>query len=113
MHLIICSTEYEGLFKNGGLGDAIFGLANAFARRDDVEITVILPNYKKLNDNGFKEIGEFEIKNKNMTINADINKLKGKFLYKKLRGVNVYLIENDYYLVLSTNCQNLKTLIYT
>ena len=37
MHLIIGTTEYEGLFKNGGLGDAIFGLANAFAKRDDFE----------------------------------------------------------------------------
>ena len=97
MHLIIGTTEYEGLFKNGGLGDAIFGLANAFAKRDDFEISIILPNYKKLKDDGFKDIGEFEIKNKNMTINADSNKLKGKFLYKKLKGVNAYLIENDYY----------------
>ena len=97
MHVIIPTTEYEGLLKTGGLGDAIFGLANALSKRDGFKVSVIIPNYKHLNDEGFEHIGEFEIKNPDMTIDEDIDKLKGNFLYRKLRDVDVYLIENDFY----------------
>lgn len=97
MHIVIATTEYEGIFKNGGLGDAIFGFANAFSKLKDYNVSVIIPHYKNLNDEGFNEIGEFEIKNPDGKIDEDISKLKGKFLYKKLRDVDVYLIKNDHY----------------
>lgn len=35
MKVIITSTEFEGLLKTGGLGDAISGIAYASAKLDD------------------------------------------------------------------------------
>ena len=35
MNIILASTEFEGIIKTGGLGDAIHGMSNVLSKHDD------------------------------------------------------------------------------
>lgn len=99
MRVVITSTEFEGLLKTGGLGDAISGLSYALAKLDDYEVNVIIPNYMNVDDSDFEKIDEIIIKNSTNKdfINDNSEKLKLNVLYKKDKNLNIYLIDNDYY----------------
>ena len=91
------STEFEGIIKTGGLGDAIRGISNALSKHDDFNVSVILPNYKNVDDESFERIGKFVFSDSNAEPKYDMNKISGGILYGKIDEVNVYLIDNDYY----------------
>ena len=103
MNVIITSTEFEGLIKTGGLGDAISGISYSLSKLDNFEVSVIIPNYMNLDDSDFKKIDEITItnpSNKNSElkfIDNNLEKLKFNVLYKKDNNLNIYLIDNDYY----------------
>ena len=97
MNIILTSTEFEGIIKTGGLGDAIQGMSNALSKHDDFEVYTILPNYKNIDSTDFENIGQFKIINSKFTYDIDSKKICGNFLYKKFDNINVYLIDNDFY----------------
>ena len=97
MNIILASTEFEGIIKTGGLGDAIHGMSNALSKHDDFEVYTILPNYKNIDSTDFENIGQFKIINSKFTYDIDSKKICGNFLYKKFDNINVYLIDNDFY----------------
>ena len=97
MNIILASTEFEGIIKTGGLGDAIQGMSNALSKHDDFEVYTILPNYKNIDSTDFENIGQFKIINSKFTCDIDSKKICGNFLYKKFDNINVYLIDNDFY----------------
>ena len=97
MNIILASTEFEGIIKTGGLGDAIHGMSNVLSKHDDFEVYTILPNYKNIDSTDFENIGQFKIINSKFTYDIDSKKICGNFLYKKFDNINVYLIDNDFY----------------
>ena len=97
MNIILASTEFEGIIKTGGLGDAIQGMSNALSKHDDFEVYTILPNFKNIDSTDFENIGQFKIINSKFTYDIDSKKICGNFLYKKFDNINVYLIDNDFY----------------
>ena len=97
MNIVIVSSEFEGIIKTGGLGDAIYGISNALSKHDEFEVHTILPNYKNIDDSDFENIGQFKIANTKITSDEDSEKICGSFLYKKIGNINVYLIDNDFY----------------
>ncbi len=97
MNIILTSTEFEGIIKTGGLGDAIQGMSNALSKHDDFEVYTILPNFKNIDSTDFENIGQFKIINSKFTYDIDSKKICGNFLYKKFDNINVYLIDNDFY----------------
>lgn len=97
MNIVLASTEFEGIIKTGGLGDAIHGISNALSKHDEFEVHTILPNYKNIDDSDFENIGQFKITNSKITSEEDSEKICGNFLYKKIGNINVYLIDNNFY----------------
>ena len=97
MKVVIPTTEYEGLLKTGGLGDAIYGLSHALAKLDDHDVDIIIPNYMNLDSSDFEKIDEITITNQNRSVDEDIDKLKFNLLYKKSGNINIYMVDNDYY----------------
>ncbi len=103
MDVLIVSTEAEGFIKTGGLGDFVSGLAIELSK-NNINVKVILPNYKSLNSNNFENISSFEIINHNNFnhINNELienfnDKIKCDVLHSKLDNVDFYFIDNDYY----------------
>ncbi len=97
MNIVLASTEFEGIIKAGGLGDAIHGISNKLSKHDEFEVHTILPNYKNIDDTDFENIGQFKITNSKITTDKNSKKISGSFLYKKIGNINVYLIDNDFY----------------
>lgn len=97
MKVVIPTTEFEGLLKTGGLGDAIYGLSHGLAKLDGYEVSIIIPNYEKLDSSDFEKIDEITIENQNMSTDEGIEKLKFDVLYKKSGNVNMYVVDNEYY----------------
>lgn len=99
MKVVISSTEFEGLIKTGGLGDAISGISYALAELDDFEVSVILPDYMNLDDSNFEKIGEIVIKNNDDSdfVDSHFKEIKANVLYQKFGNLNIYLIDNEYY----------------
>lgn len=97
MNIVIASTEFEGIIKTGGLGDAICGISNALSHYDEFNVYTILPNFKNINDEDFENIGRFKITNSKITADEDLEKVSGDILFKKIGNVDVYLIDNKYY----------------
>jgi starch synthase len=97
MNIVIASTEFEGIIKTGGLGDAICGISNALSQYDEFNVYTILPNFKNINDEDFENIGGFKITNSKITTDEDLEKVSGDILFKKIGNINVYLIDNKYY----------------
>lgn len=103
MDVIILSTEAEGFIKTGGLGDFISGLALELSK-NNVNVKVILPNYKNLKSDSFEKIASFEILNEDNFNYENIklikyfkDKIKCDVLYSKLDNVDFYFIDNDFY----------------
>lgn len=48
MNIILASTEFEGIIKTGGLGDAIHGMSNALSKHDDLKFIQYYPIIKIL-----------------------------------------------------------------
>ena len=100
MKVIITSTEFEGLIKTGGLGDAISGICHSLAKLDDFEVDFIIPNYMHLDDSDFEKITEITIKNGDEDpdfTKENSQKVKADILYQKMEDINVYLIDNKFY----------------
>ena len=95
MKVIIASTEFEGLLKTGGLGDAISGISYALSKLDDFEVYTIIPNYMNVDDSGFEKITEINIDSD--LIEGCPEKFKADILYKKSGNLNIYLVDNEYY----------------
>ena len=103
MDILIVATEAEGFIKTGGLGDFISGLAVALSQ-NNIDVKVILPNYKNLNSSNFEKIVSFDIINSDdfNPINSVLienfkDKIKCTVLHSKLYDVDFYFIDNDYY----------------
>ena len=100
MKVLITSTEFEGLIKTGGLGDAISGICHSLAKLNDFEVDFIIPDYMNLDDSNFEKITEISIKNDDEVsefIDENSEMLKADVLYQKIDDINVYLIDNKYY----------------
>ena len=103
MDVVILSTEAEGFIKTGGLGDFISGLAIELSK-NNVNVKVILPNYKNIKSENFERIASFEILNsdnfnhENIRLIEDFkDKIKCDVLHSKLGNVDFYFIDNDFY----------------
>ena len=93
MKIIMASTEFEGLLKTGGLGDAVTGICHSLSKFDDIEVDAIIPNYGNLDSSSFEKIGEISFDDSRFS--KDLT--SANILYKKINNTNVYLIDNDYY----------------
>ncbi len=48
MKLLFAASEAAPFLKSGGLGDVLEALPARLAKREDIEVTVVLPLYKKI-----------------------------------------------------------------
>lgn len=50
LNVLIVSDQIRGIDGTGGLGDVATGLAKALAKRDDLEIRLLMPGYEKISE---------------------------------------------------------------
>lgn len=50
LNVLLVSDQVRGIDGTGGLGDVAVGLAKALARRDDMEIRLVMPGYEKISE---------------------------------------------------------------
>lgn len=50
LNVLLVSDQVRGIDGTGGLGDVAAGLAKALAKRDDLEIRLLMPGYEKISE---------------------------------------------------------------
>ena len=93
MKIIMASTEFEGLLKTGGLGDAVTGICHSLSKYNDIEVYAVIPNYRNLDSSDFEKIDEISLDDSRFPK----EQTSANLLYKKINNTNVYLIDNEYY----------------
>ena len=93
MDILFVGTELDKFLKEGGLGDYIFDLSTSLAKFEDNNVSVILPNFKNINSSEFEVLGEYSLSDDEIPEQY----LSYKILYKKQYGINIYLVDNDFY----------------
>ena len=95
MKILFAASEAVPYVKTGGLGDVAYALPCELAKRDDVEICVILPYYKSIKENpslGIEYITHFYMPLAWRTSYVGIFRA-----YNADKKLTYYFIDNDYY----------------
>ena len=94
LNILFVGVELDKFIKEGGLGDYMFDLSTNLAKIENINVSVIIPNFKNIDNANFTEIGEYFISCEEDLPN---NYLSYKILHKKQYGIDIYLVDNDFY----------------